>query len=515
MVSAVPAAATQNVSTPNVPAPPNASVDSTAPELAAAVAGVPAAAVPLPEAVDIDVDYEGQSLCDPTPKPGTLKLAALLESTYGHTWTSIARACNSGGPSEHKEGRAVDWGMSVTNPEQKAKVDAFLTWLTSPDAAGTPYAMARRIGVMYIGWNNQIWRGYEPERGWDELKGCYTKTGANNATYCHRDHVHISLTWDGASGASSFWDGTAITVGACDRRTNPVAVPGAGNTTKSAAVLDTAAGLGTAAHRPCRVGADRWKGDARRLPLSFQPPAVPEGYVAAVRLRVERYADPAPATLVLTGSGPAVTVGPKPKLPYDVVVPVGPSGRLSVSTTAGLASVRLSARGFTKVPTASANTGAPANSAGPTKPGNTAGPSKPGNTAGPAQPNSGTPNTGKPTPPATKAKPSTNASSSANSAARPAVSLTVPTSAVAGSALAFRGAVVRAPAGAVLRRHVLLYKSWQPVGTAQAIRGSAWAMSARPNNPTTLYYRVAVMVGGKAVAWSPARTVRVLPKPTS
>src|SRR5205807_2097292 len=55
--------------------------------------------------------YEGQSTCDPAPKPGALALRNLLLSHYaGTTSLGISRACEVGGRSEHKEGRAFDWG---------------------------------------------------------------------------------------------------------------------------------------------------------------------------------------------------------------------------------------------------------------------------------------------------------------------------------------------------------------------------------------------------------------------
>ena len=72
--------------------------------------------------------------------------------------------------------------------------------------------MARRLGVMYIGWNNQMWRGYDIGRGWDELRGCYAASKAGTAydNECHRSHVHISLTWEGAMALTSFWSGTPV-----------------------------------------------------------------------------------------------------------------------------------------------------------------------------------------------------------------------------------------------------------------------------------------------------------------
>ena len=45
---------------------------------AQAVAPIPAAAVPLPVALDNASFYEAQTVCDPTPRPGALALRDLL-----------------------------------------------------------------------------------------------------------------------------------------------------------------------------------------------------------------------------------------------------------------------------------------------------------------------------------------------------------------------------------------------------------------------------------------------------
>jgi hypothetical protein len=53
---------------------------------------------------------------------------------------------------------------------------------------------------MYIGWHDRMWRGYGIERGWQELKGCFGKVDGKYDNYCHRNHIHISLTRQGATG---------------------------------------------------------------------------------------------------------------------------------------------------------------------------------------------------------------------------------------------------------------------------------------------------------------------------
>lgn len=150
--------------------------------------------------------YVGQVSCDPTTKPGTRALADLVLATYGAGRSSgITRACSVGGTSEHKEGRAWDWAMNAADPQQKAVADRFVAWLTGPDAQGVAAGNARRLGVMYVIWDRRAWEAYRadetPGSGWRSY------TGASP----HTDHVHVSLSWDGAFQRTSWWTGTAIT----------------------------------------------------------------------------------------------------------------------------------------------------------------------------------------------------------------------------------------------------------------------------------------------------------------
>jgi hypothetical protein len=165
----------------------------------------------LPAAYDPVASYEGQVLCDATPKPGTKALANLIRKTYGSgQGIGMTRGCRIGGTSEHKDGRAVDWMTSARSRKGLANAKAFLSWLLGPDQLGVPYGNATRLGVMYIGWNNRFWGAYSADQGWTELRGCFSRPGRGNDTDCHRNHIHISLSWDGASGRTSMWDGTVL-----------------------------------------------------------------------------------------------------------------------------------------------------------------------------------------------------------------------------------------------------------------------------------------------------------------
>jgi hypothetical protein len=161
----------------------------------------PSAPAPAPSPVDAYPRYDPQATCDPTAKPGAQYLLDLLVAHYKVGRKSpIARACHIGGTSEHKEGRAIDWGVNVANPAEKAAADHFVGWLTAPGPDGNVGWNARRLGVMYVIWNGQIWNNTSASATWRPY------TGASP----HTDHVHVSLSWGGAWQRASWWSGVAL-----------------------------------------------------------------------------------------------------------------------------------------------------------------------------------------------------------------------------------------------------------------------------------------------------------------
>jgi peptidoglycan hydrolase-like protein with peptidoglycan-binding domain len=170
--------------------------------LPAAPAGAAVKAPPtksLPAALDVYVPYQGQTICDPRPRPGVVAFARLMTTHYAMGSVSlIGRTCGSG-PSEHYDGRAWDWMLNVANPSQEAVAQSVLAWLTAPDKNGVQGAMARRFGIMYIIHNRKMWRAYAPERGWAPYYGSSP----------HTDHIHFSFTYNGAAGRTSWWTGVA------------------------------------------------------------------------------------------------------------------------------------------------------------------------------------------------------------------------------------------------------------------------------------------------------------------
>ena len=119
----------------------------------------------------------------------------------------ISRACNSGGQSEHKEGRAWDWGVNAASASDRAKVQELFEWLLSEDHYGNEAAMAKRFGIMYIIWNRRIWGSWG---GWSTYcvqkpRGCIDPED-KDLRHPHTDHVHFSMSWAGAKMQTTYWN---------------------------------------------------------------------------------------------------------------------------------------------------------------------------------------------------------------------------------------------------------------------------------------------------------------------
>lgn len=319
-------------------------------------AALPAIAQPLPEGYDVSPTYEGQAQCDPQAKAGTQKLADLITATYGADQTVwIPRACDIGGQSEHKEGRALDWMTSVRHPQERANAEAFLAWLLGPDQFGNPYGNAMRLGVMYIGWNDRIWRGYDIERGWTELKGCFSKPTSGNDTVCHRNHIHISLTWDGASGRTSFWDGTPMDGPYCPKARSAASLASPGRAADMVAiepvrVVATRAAIGVPER--CRLQQDTLAGDSKRIYAKVTGlGAIPAEGVSAVSVVVTALGANASSRVRIWGPGEGrsdVVV----KVPMNMdatgtaIVPVANDGTIALANSAGATDLQVDVVGW-------------------------------------------------------------------------------------------------------------------------------------------------------------------------
>jgi hypothetical protein len=138
--------------------------------------------------------------CEPTAQSGVIAFKDFVLEQLGGANAGIARGCehHKVGPdgqihwSVHHEGRGWDWHVMANEPDDVARVDALIEWLTKTDKYGNEYANWRRTGL-----NNLIWdrRSFRPQKGWRPYTGSSP----------HSDHVHFAFSWPGARGETSFY----------------------------------------------------------------------------------------------------------------------------------------------------------------------------------------------------------------------------------------------------------------------------------------------------------------------
>lgn len=171
--------------------------------LTSALVAVPAeAGYVLP--VDSYATYQPQKKCVKKAKPGTVALAEWL-AARGGAYGGTVRSCGSGGASEHKDGRAFDWMLDATDPDDDAVAQAFIVEAFADDELGDTDVLARRMGIMYVIWDDKMyaaWDGFEPENYLSS--GCRTRRTCS-PTLRHRDHMHISLSKAGAKARTSWY----------------------------------------------------------------------------------------------------------------------------------------------------------------------------------------------------------------------------------------------------------------------------------------------------------------------
>ena len=152
--------------------------------------------------------YEGATGCSPRPKPGTEALARWIVRTRGGAFGGISRQCSRDSVSEHEEGRAFDWTLDAGRRRDRQVAARFLALVRATDRAGNTDARARRMGIMYIIWNDHVYKSYDDEFARrDYLSGSCPRVERCSPTLRHRDHMHISLSVAGARGRTSWYDG--------------------------------------------------------------------------------------------------------------------------------------------------------------------------------------------------------------------------------------------------------------------------------------------------------------------
>ena len=151
--------------------------------------------------------YQAETRCAPKAKPGTQVLGRWIVRTQGGAFGGISRPC-SGSASGHEEGRAFDWTLDAARTKHRQTAAAFLALVRGSDKAGNTDAKARRMGIMYMIWNDHIYRSYDREFAkQDYLSSSCRRASSCSKTLRHRDHLHISLSRAGARGRTSWYDG--------------------------------------------------------------------------------------------------------------------------------------------------------------------------------------------------------------------------------------------------------------------------------------------------------------------
>jgi hypothetical protein len=278
--------------------------------------------------VDAASPYEAQTTCTKAPRPGTVALANWLMSTYKRTGSmGMMRACGSGGTSEHKDGRAFDWKADVRKKATRRAAYDFINKALAPDAAGNAHALARRMGIMYIIYNDTIWSSYRDFAPRPYLNAGCKKRKKCSRTLRHLDHVHISLGYAGAAAQTSWYRSRGVASepvlhpGTEDLDANETAVvamtvPANGTVTTSSFYLRPGVtyrivATGTAQYDPaaagdanCSVAADSTTAPTARGPLVTPIMGLVSRWTEGSRHPATPYAAPLPDThgLLVNGS---------------------------------------------------------------------------------------------------------------------------------------------------------------------------------------------------------------------
>ena len=105
--------------------------------------------------------YQPQTRCSPKAKPGTKQLSRWIVYHFDGGYGPISRPCTSGGTSEHKEGRAFDWTLDATKKADRLRAAAMLERIFRARKDGEEHVLARRMGIMYIIWNDHMYSAYD------------------------------------------------------------------------------------------------------------------------------------------------------------------------------------------------------------------------------------------------------------------------------------------------------------------------------------------------------------------
>ncbi|MGD9958178.1 hypothetical protein [Nocardioides sp.] len=175
--------------------------------LVLSVAAPVTSAVAAPRPIEDYAPYQPQTRCVAVTKPGTKVLGRWIVHHFGGGFGPTKRACTGSSTSEHKEGRAFDWVLDARRPADRKRARTFLTRAFATDGQGNEHARARRMGIMYVIWNDHMYAAYDRFEPKPYLSSSCPSRKKCSATLRHRNHLHISLTRGGGNGYTSWYDG--------------------------------------------------------------------------------------------------------------------------------------------------------------------------------------------------------------------------------------------------------------------------------------------------------------------
>ncbi|MEP9362279.1 hypothetical protein ABLE68_04875 [Nocardioides sp. CN2-186] len=152
--------------------------------------------------------YDAPKKCHAKPRAGTDYLGHWVARHFGGGYVGYGRPCDKkdGPTSEHQTGQAFDWSLDASKKRDRRTAKDFLHRIFEKDARGNTDAWARRMGIMYLIWDDEMypaWNEFRPEPYLSS--GCTSKKKCSK-TLRHRNHVHVSLDMDGAKGRTSWFE---------------------------------------------------------------------------------------------------------------------------------------------------------------------------------------------------------------------------------------------------------------------------------------------------------------------
>lgn len=144
--------------------------------------------------------------CEYTWRAGVVAFGDMVEQASGYSYLG-PRRCSAGKTtptSHHETGRALDIMIDHRVPDQQADGHKLMVYLMSKDAA-----KLRRLGVVEIIWGGKIWTTSRDSGNitsrlsrWRVHQNC---APGDDPTFCHYNHIHLSLSVEGSEMLSTFW----------------------------------------------------------------------------------------------------------------------------------------------------------------------------------------------------------------------------------------------------------------------------------------------------------------------